>query len=83
MLEAGRIRGIAGDGNIHAFMMHDGNTFSYIIGTVTVHGCTLPCRICGPGNFFQFPAEVIKLRFHISKAVDAGYDLGSIFAQSV
>ena len=34
MLETGTVGGVAGDGNIHALLLHDGNTFRHVVGAV-------------------------------------------------
>ena len=47
MLEAGRVGGVSGDGNINVLMPHDGNAFLYIVGTVAVNLCARAVRILG------------------------------------
>ena len=89
MLEAGGVGGVAGDGNIHALMPHDGHAFAHIIRAVAANLRTLAVGIRGlidDGQrviFLDVGREVVILGLHIGKAVDAADDHGSVLAKTV
>ena len=84
VLETGRVGGVAGDGDIHVFLPHDGNAFADVIGAVAAD-----CETVGVaavflfGNDFEFAGVVIEFGFHAGEAVDTGDDLGGVFAETV
>lgn len=65
-----------GDGNVHAFMPHDGHAFAHVIAAVHAHG---GLRSFGEGFFLhdvQLARGVVELGLHIREPVDAGDDVG-------
>ena len=83
MLEAGGVGGVAGDGNIHALMMHDGNALTDIVSTEAADSSPLAIGILVLLDDFQLAGVVVELGLHIGEAVDAADDLGGVLAQSV
>ena len=83
MLETGRVGGVSGDGNVNAFLPHDGNALGYIVGAVAVH---LSAQAVGVGlspQLLYLAGVVIHLSLYICKSIDPGNDLSGILAQSV
>ena len=86
MLETGRVGGVTGDGNVYALFPHDRNALCYVVSAVAVYFCTRALRICGVAfaeNFLNFACVVVHLCLNISKAVDTGDDLCSVFSETV
>ena len=79
VLEAGRVGGVAGDGNIRAFVVHDGDAFADVIGA---EAADLRAVAVGIGDFaddFKLAGEVVELGLDIGEAVDTGNDHGGVF----
>ena len=80
MLETGRIRGIAGNGNIHARLVHDGNTLAHIVRTVATHFRTFSLGIRNLTHDCKRSGIIIELCLHIGETVDPGNNLRCILA---
>ena len=83
MLESGRVGGVTGNRYIHAFLMHDRNTFGYIIRAVAVNLRTKACAVGFAENLFHFSCIIIHLGLDISKSIDSGNNLSGVFSKSV
>ena len=83
MLEAGRVGGVAGDGNIDALMVHDGHALADIVSAVAADVGTLALGVADLADDVQLARVVVKLGLHIGEAVDAGDDLGGVLAEAV
>ena len=71
MLEARWICGISGDGNIHAFLMHDCYALTHIIRTVAADFLAFTLGIRDFIYNRKFTRVIIKLCLHISESVDS------------
>ena len=47
MLEAGRVGGVAGDGNADLLKLHDGNALGNVVRAVALNGCARTLGVCG------------------------------------
>ncbi len=83
MLEAGRVGGVTGDGNVYALIVHDGNAFADVVSAVAANIGALAVGISGLLDDGQLAREIVKLRLHIGEAVDSGNDLRSVLAEAV
>ena len=83
VLEAGRVRGIAGDGDIDTLVMHDGNALADVVSTVAADIGALALGVADLVDDLQLAGVVVELRLHIGEAVDAGDDLSGILAEAV
>ena len=83
MLETGGVGGVAGDGNVHALVVHDGNALADIVGTEAANGSPLAVRVLVLLDDLQLAGVVVELGLHIGKAVDPGDDLSGVLAQAV
>ena len=45
VLEAGGIGGVTGNRNVHAFLLHDGHAFQYIVGAIALNSSSFPCLL--------------------------------------
>ena len=83
MLDTGGVGGVAGDGDVNAFQMHDGNTFADIVSAVALDVCTLGLGVTDLTDHVDLTGSIVKLSLNIGKAVDTGDDLCSVLAQTV
>ncbi|MPN46598.1 hypothetical protein SDC9_194189 [bioreactor metagenome] len=83
MLEAGRVGGVPGNGNIHAFMVHDGNTFLNVVRAVAVNRGAFTVRISGFFHNVQSTSRIVIIGFYIGKTVDAGNNQSRVFAKAI
>ena len=89
VLEAGRVGGVAGDGNIRVLVPHDGHALANVVRAVAANLCALAAGIRGLTHdgqrmvFLHVGGEVIVLGLHIGEAVDAADNHGRILAQAV
>ena len=83
VLEASRVGGVAGDGHIHAFMVHDSHTLPDVIRAVAAHVGAFRFGIADLTDNVQLAGEIVKLGLHIGEAVDAAYDLRRVLAKTV
>ena len=83
VLEARRVGGVAGDGDVGILVPHDGNALADVVSTVAVD---LGARTIGVGDGLhdlKLAREVVELGLDIGEAVDAGDDLGGVLAEAV
>ena len=80
MLETGRVRGIAGNGNIHALLVHDGNTLAHIVRTVAAYFRTFSLGVRNLTHGREFAGIIVKLCLHIGETIDPGNNLCCILA---
>ena len=89
VLEAGRVGGVAGDGNVHALVPHDGNALAHIVRAVAANLGALTVGVLGLVDdgqsviFLHVGRQVVILGLHIGEAVDAADDHGGVLAQTV
>ena len=83
MLETGRVGGVSGDGHVHSLFPHDGNALADVVCAVAPYLCTRTVAVGDLAYDLQFAAVVVELGLHIGEAVDAGYDLCGILAETV
>ena len=83
MLEAGGVGAVAGDGHLHALLLHNGNAFQHVVCAVAVYGGALASgeRLFALDD--QLAGLKVVIGLYISKAVDAADDVGGVFAQAV
>jgi len=83
MLESGGVGGVTGDGNVHAFLLHDSNAFENVVGAVALD---LGAVAVGEGNFAddgELGGGKVEGSLNVGEAVDSGDDIGSVLAQTV
>ena len=83
VLEAGRVGGVTGNGNIHILVPQNSYAFANIVCAVAVHFRTRSVRICFTANLFKFSGKVIKLGLHIRETINTADDHSSVFTQTV
>src|SRR5699024_1648362 len=83
VLEAGGVGGVAGDGNVHAFLVHDGNALADIVSAVAADSSPLAIGVLVLLHNGQLTGVVVELGLHVGEAVDPGDDLSSVLAQAV
>ena len=83
MLEAGRVGGVAGDGNINLLQMHDSYTLWNRVSTIALNLGARTIRIRNLFYNVNLASLVIILGLNIGKAVDTGNNLGSVLAKTV
>ena len=80
MLEAGRVRGVTGDGDIHTLLVHDSDAFADVVSAVAADIGTLAFGVADLADNVQLACSIVKLGLHIGKAIDAGDNLCRILA---
>ena len=83
MLEAGGVGGVAGDGDLHSLLLHDGNALQHIVGAIALHGGALAVREGLLTHDGQLAGFEVVVCLHIGEAVDAADDIGGILAKAV
>ena len=83
MLETGRVGGVAGDRDIDAFQVVDGNALTDVVGTKAADFAAFAVRICRLLDNAQFTGRIVEAGLHIGEPVDPGDDLGCIFTKTV
>ena len=83
MLEAGGVGGVAGDGHVHALVVHDGHALADVIRAVAANVGALRLGVADLPDDVELAGVVVELGLHIGEAVDAGDDLGGVLAQAV
>ena len=83
VLEAGGVGGVAGDGDVDALMVHDGNALADIVAAVAADVCTLALGVADLADDLQLAGIVIELGLDIGEAVDTGDDLSGVLAETV
>ena len=83
VLEAGGVGGVAGDGHVHALVMHDGHALADIVCAEAADVGALALAVADLADDLQLAGIVVELGLDIGEAVDAGDDLGGVFAQAV
>ena len=83
VLEAGGVRGVAGDGNIHALTLHYRNALANVVCAIAANGAALAVGKFHLAHYVQLVVFKIEIRFHIGKAVHPGNDIGGVLAQTV
>ena len=83
MLEAGRVGGVTGDGDVHALGMHDGNALADVVSAVAANVGALGLAVADLAHDIQLAGEVVELGLNIGEAVDAGDDLSGVLAETV
>ena len=83
VLEAGGVGGVAGDGHIHALVVHDGHALADIVGAVAADVGPLAVGVADLPDDLQLAGIIVELGLHIGEAVDAADDLGGVLAQAV
>ena len=83
VLEAGGVGGVTGDGNLHAFLLHDGNAFQHVVGAVALNGGALALGEGLLTDDLQLAGGEVVVGLHIGEAVDTADDIGSVLAQAV
>ena len=83
VLEPGGVGGVAGDGHVHALVLHDGHALQHVVGAVALDSGALAV---GEGLLLQdlqLAGEEVVVGLDVGEAVDAGDDVGSVLAQAV
>ena len=83
MLEAGRVGGVAGDGDVDAFLVHDGNALADVVSAVAADVGALALGVADLADDLQLAGVVVELGLDIGEAVDTGDDLGGVLAKAV
>ena len=83
VLEAGRVGGVAGDGNINALELHDGDAFENVVSAVAADLCALAVGISYLADDLELAGEEIEFGLNISETVDSGDDVSSVLAETV
>ena len=83
VLESGGVGGVAGDGHIHALVVHDGYALADVIAAVAADSGPLTIGIGHLPDGLQLAGVVVKLGLDIGEAVDTADDLGGVLAQAV
>ncbi len=83
MLEAGRVGGVSGDGNVNAFLPHDRDALADIVGSVDADGCALAFGILEFLDDFKLAGVIVELGLHIGETVNPADDLGGVLSKTV
>ena len=83
VLETGGVGGVTGDGDVNAFLVHDGNALTDIVSAVAADVRTFTLGVTNLTDDLEFAGVVVKLGLNIGEAVDTGDNLGSILAETV
>ena len=83
VLEAGRVGGVTGDGDVHTLGMHDGNALADVVSAVAANVGALGLAVADLAHDVQLAGEVVELGLNIGEAVDAGDDLSGVLAETV
>ncbi len=83
MLETGRVRGVAGDGNVHVLLPHDRDAFRDVIGSVALDLRARAVGISDLAVLNHFALLVVHVRFNEGEAVDTGDNSRRVLAETV
>ena len=83
MLEAGRVGRVAGDGDVHALMLHNRDAFEHVVGAVAANLRLVAVRVRLFLHDDQLVLVEIVIGLHIGEAVDARNDVGRVLAETV
>ena len=83
MLEAGRVRGVTGDGDVNVLQFHDGNAFLYGFSTVAANLGAEAIAVSDFLHYVYFVSLEVVFGFYEGETVDAADDLSSVFAEAV
>ena len=83
MLEPGGVGGVAGDGHVHALVVHDGHALADIVSAEAADSSPLAVGVLVLLDDLQLAGVVVELGLNIGEAVDPGDDLGSVLTQAV
>ena len=83
MLEAGGVRGIAGDGYADILLVHNRNALLDIIGSVALDGRAYPLGVGSLTDDVQLGTVIVVLCLYKGESIDPGNDLSGVLAQSV
>ena len=83
VLEPGGVGGVAGDGHVHAFEVHDGHALADVVGAIAADVGPLALGVADLPDDLQLVGVVVELGLDVGEAVDAGDDLGRILAKAV
>ena len=83
VLETCRVGRVSCDGYVYAFLVHDGNAFAHIIGSIAVYFRAEPVRISNSLYFLQFSCMIVIFGLHICKSVNSGDNLCRVFSKTV
>ena len=83
VLEAGRVGGVSGNGDVHALEVHDSHALAYVVGAVAAYSAAYSVRVLGLADDVHLAGGVVELGLHVGEAVDAGDDLGGVLSEAV
>ena len=83
VLEAGGVRGVAGDGNIHALALHNGYALAHVVCAIAADSAAFAVGELHLADNVQLVVFKVKIRFHIGEAVHTGNNIGGVLAQTV
>jgi len=83
MLEAGGVGGVAGDGDVDALLVHDGDALAHVVRAVAADAGALALGVADLADDLQLARVIVELGLDVGEAVDAGDDLGGVLAKSV
>ena len=83
VLEARRVGGVACDGYVYAFHVHDSNAFTNVVCAEAANFCTRTARVRYFANDSDFARSVVELCLYVGEAVDTADDLSGVFAETV
>ena len=83
VLEPGGVGGVAGDGHVHALVVHDGHALPDVVGAVAADVGPLALGVADLPDDLQLSGVVVELGLNIGEAIDAADDLGGVLAQTV
>ena len=83
MLETGGVGGVAGDGDVDAFEVHDGDAFTDVIGAIASDFCAFAVGVGFFADDFDFAGEVVEFGLDVGESVDSADDEGGVFSESV
>src|SRR5699024_4063634 len=76
VLEAGGVGGVAGDGDLDALHLHDGNALQHVVGAVALGRGALALRVGHGLDDLDLAGLEVELGLDVGKAVDAAVDHG-------
>ena len=83
VLEAGRVRRVTGDRNVHVLVPEDSYAFANVVGTVAVHLRTQASGVGDALHHSHLAGVVVELSAAVGETVDAADDLGGVLAEAV
>ena len=83
VLETGGVSAVAGDGNVHAFVTHNGNAFVDVVCAVATHFCAFAVAVSGGFYDFESIGVLVVLGLNVGEPVDTADDVSRVFAEAV